>query len=470
MTTKPLSKDFYSFIIFFLSMLCVVALIQSVAVLKAGFDVLSMKSFYPWLWLNILVNVVALGAVIRYFVYKGYILAAIMCLISFVLAAIQYALVLNVEIRFQLMQYSQLITCFIFAASALLALSLIFSRAGEKRWLRLGGILLLIFAAVQATLYYFYFQTTHAETKLLLERAGRIVTVCEISWVACILVHFRLESKRYAVTDYAPAKTLPALLKLAAFIGILFFGFNFSVEAFSHRKIYKPSVTELRRAEQVEAHQYVGKSGDSLPYRFLKPLHYDSTKQYPLIVCLHHGGTHGTDNIHQLSADPAPFLMEQGNRLNYPAFIFMPQSPERVGFHALHGSPSVDSLVFRTIRQLQDSLPIDRKRIYVIGLSGGGYGSWHFISAHPEMFAAAIPICGGGDPKYAPKLVNVPIWAFHGARDKLAPVSHSRDMIGAIRKAGGKPKYTEYEFEGHDIWEKVKNEGVMEWMFAQHKK
>ena len=85
------------------------------------------------------------------------------------------------------------------------------------------------------------------------------------------------------------------------------------------------------------------------------------------------------------------------------------------------------------------------------------------------MFAAAVPICGGGDPKYGPKLVNVPIWAFYGARDKAAPVAHSRDMINAIRKAGGNPKYTDYEFAGHGIWDNVRKEGIMEWMFAQHK-
>lgn len=140
-----------------------------------------------------------------------------------------------------------------------------------------------------------------------------------------------------------------------------------------------------------------------------------------------------------------------------------------MGFSGAYGNASVDSLVFRAIRELQGRLPIDPKRIYVLGVSGGGYGSWHLISAHPEMFAAAVPICGGGEPKYGPKLVNVPVWAFHGARDKLAPVSHSRDMIAAIRKAGGHPKYTEYEFAGHGIWDNVSKEGIMEWMFAQHK-
>ncbi|MCF0071113.1 dienelactone hydrolase family protein [Dyadobacter sp. CY261] len=470
MNTKPLSKDFYSFIIFFLSILVITSLIQSLALLNAGFNVFTMGSFYPWLWLVFSVNAIVFGALVRYFLHHGYLAAAITYIILFIPASFQYALIFNVELRVQFQQYYQNVSYVLFAANALFALSLIFTNAGQKRWLRLSGILLVIFSLLQAALLYSYFRTGDAGTKLLIERISRWSTFCEVTVPVCILIHFRLENRRSVAPDYAPPKTLPALLKLAAFVGLLFLGFNFSVEAVSRGHAYKPSSTELRRSKLVEARYFVDQSGDTLPYRFLKPLDYDSAKQYPLIVCLHHGGAHGKDNIHQLSADPAPFLMEPQNRAKYPAFIFMPQSPERVGFSGMHGSPSVDSLVFRTIRQLQSELPIDSKRIYVLGISGGGYGSWHFISAHPELFAAAIPICGGGDPKYGPKLVNTPIWAFHGAKDKLAPVAHSRDMIEAIRKAGGKPKYTEYEFSGHDIWGYVKQEkGLMDWLFTQHK-
>lgn len=324
------------------------------------------------------------------------------------------------------------------------------------------------FSAFTDGVFYLYFDSGDGGTKLVIERISRWCALCEVIVPISFLIHFKLENKRFAIA--APAKTLPALLKLAAFIGLLFLGFNFSVEAISRGRRYKPSTAELYQSTLVQALAFTDPAGDTLRYRLLKPLEYDSTKQYPLIVCLHHGGAHGTDNIHQLSADPAPFLMEPENRKKYPAFIFMPQSPEGIGFSGMHGSPSVDSLVFRTIRELRRNLPIDGKRIYVMGISGGGYGSWHFISAHPELFAAAVPICGGGDPKYAPRLIDMPIWAFHGARDNLAPVAHSRDMIEAIRKAGGKPKYTEYEFAGHNIWENVQEEkGLMDWMFAQRR-
>jgi predicted peptidase len=98
----------------------------------------------------------------------------------------------------------------------------------------------------------------------------------------------------------------------------------------------------------------------------------------------------------------------------------------------------------------------------------GGFGTWSLISQYPDMFAAAIPICGGGDEAKAPKLSRLPIWAFHGEKDEAVSVERSRRMIAAIRGAGGKAKYTEYEEAGHIIWNKVFSEpGLIEWVFAQ---
>lgn len=469
MNTRPLSKDFYSFTIFFLSLYCIISLIQGVAMVSIGPAMAGLESFDSWMMLALCVLAITDGAIIRYLVRKGYRLAAIALGLSCLAVLIQYSLILNREWRLFYQEHYSAVATMIFGTALFLGLSLVFSKAGEKRWLRLSGILTVFFTLVLAGLFFLYFQMDEGYSKLLIDKTSRWVSLFAITASVCALVHFRLESKQLSNVGNVPARTIPALVQLAAFMGMLFLGFNFSVEAFSRSRPYKPSTTELRRSKQVNAYHFVDKSGDSLHYRLLKPLDYDSTRQYPLIVCLHHGGAHGKDNIQQLGADPAPFLMEQGNRTKYPAFIFMPQCPQGMGFSGAFGNASVDSLVFRTIRELEGRLPIDRKRIYVLGVSGGGYGSWHFISAHPEMFAAAVPICGGGDPKYGPKLVNVPIWAFHGARDKAAPVAHSRDMINAIRKAGGDPKYTEYEFAGHGIWDNVSKEGIMEWMFAQHK-
>ena len=101
----------------------------------------------------------------------------------------------------------------------------------------------------------------------------------------------------------------------------------------------------------------------------------------------------------------------------------------------------------------------------------GGFGTWAAISADPKMFAAAIPLCGGGDEGQAAKLTKIPIWAFHGAKDEIVSVERSRKMIAAIRRAGGQPKYTEYADEGHMVWNRAFSEPeLLPWVFAQKRK
>ncbi|MEO6845449.1 MAG: dienelactone hydrolase family protein, partial [Ginsengibacter sp.] len=195
-------------------------------------------------------------------------------------------------------------------------------------------------------------------------------------------------------------------------------------------------------------------------YLLIKPQNYDQQKKYPLVVCLPYGG---------YEASAAESLSTGIYSDRYAAFIFVPYCPEGLGWGGIFGTPSLESLVYETISAL-DEPGIDIKRRYVTGVSRGGYGTWEFICTRPDLFAAAIPICGRGDPKLASKIVNMPIWAFHGARDKNVPVSGSRDMISAIKKAGGHPKYTEYPGAGHNIWNAViETPGLWDWLFAQKK-
>jgi predicted peptidase len=204
-------------------------------------------------------------------------------------------------------------------------------------------------------------------------------------------------------------------------------------------------------AQLFEARTFVNNQGKQLLYRLLKPLNYDPQKKYPLVVCLHHGGVHGNDNISQLSSEPAPLLSNPINRLKYPGFLFVPQCPKGSQFGGL-----------------EKEFRIDTSRRYVAGISGGGFGSWHFICTRPKMFAAAIPICGGGDPEFAKQIKDIPVWAFHGEKDTNVPVEYSKGMIAAIKKEGGNPKYTEFAGAGHYIWDRVENTpGLIDWLFAQ---
>ncbi|NNE76354.1 MAG: peptidase, partial [Pricia sp.] len=194
-------------------------------------------------------------------------------------------------------------------------------------------------------------------------------------------------------------------------------------------------------------------------------------KKYPLAVCLHHGGGNGIDNVMQVqTSEMAKVLATSKNRENYPAFIFVPQCPPGSSFGGIPNFTEISDLVFDAMADLENNFSIDENRRYVMGMSLGGFGSWHFIGKRPELFAAALPICGGGNPDHAKNMVDIPIWAFHGAEDTNVPVNFSRSMIDGIKKAGGDPKYIEFERIGHNIWQEVdQTPGKLEWLFAQQK-
>jgi predicted peptidase len=111
---------------------------------------------------------------------------------------------------------------------------------------------------------------------------------------------------------------------------------------------------------------------------------------------------------------------------------------------------------------------VDPARIYLTGLSMGGYGTWDLAARQPERFAAILPICGGGDEATAPRLAKLPIWCFHGDADTVVPVERSRTMIAAVRAAGGSPKYSELPGVGHDSWTPAyRDPAVLDWLFAK---
>jgi predicted peptidase len=126
------------------------------------------------------------------------------------------------------------------------------------------------------------------------------------------------------------------------------------------------------------------------------------------------------------------------------------------------------TLTRELLASLQKEYRIDSKRFYVTGLSMGGYGTWDLITRTPDLFAAAAPICGGADETLAAKVTKLPIWVFHGDKDGVVKPLRSRNMVAAIEKAGGKPKYTEYPGVDHNSWTQTyANPEFMAWLFAQ---
>ncbi len=242
-----------------------------------------------------------------------------------------------------------------------------------------------------------------------------------------------------------------------------------------------PSETDPNRL--FEPRQFSGESegtaGELLNYRLLKPLDYDPAEHYPLIVFLHGAGERGADNTSQLKHG-MKVLCSAEIRQEFPCYVLAPQCPTDQRWAEVDWSirevemPEKTSvplaLTFELIDQMIEHAAIDPSRIYLTGLSMGGYGTWDAISRRPHFFAAAVPICGGGDPRVAETLTKTPIWCFHGAADKVVVVGKSRDMVDAIKKHGGEPKYTEYPGVGHNSWTATyKNDELYQWLFSQRR-
>ncbi|WP_336515844.1 prolyl oligopeptidase family serine peptidase [Pollutibacter soli] len=226
---------------------------------------------------------------------------------------------------------------------------------------------------------------------------------------------------------------------------------------------------------------------DTLRCRILTPQNFSTTKKFPLVVFLHGAGERGTDNEKQLTWG-ADLFLDSVNRAKYPAIVVFPQCPENEAwssvkrgqikdtlggfeFDTAAAQPKTAALVIRFIDSLVAKPGVDQNRVYLGGLSMGGFGTFEFLWRRPDLFAAAFPICGGGVPakvhSYAKKL---PIWIFHGDADPIVPVTQSRRMVRALQKTTAEIKYTEYPGVQHESWKNAFAEpGLMEWIFSKKK-
>lgn len=194
-----------------------------------------------------------------------------------------------------------------------------------------------------------------------------------------------------------------------------------------------------------------------IDYLLFLPKGYAASKEnFPLMLFLHGSGESGT-NVAKVKKHGPPKIVE--SKPDFPFILVSPQSPGR-GWN----NETLIGLLDDVCRKYR----VDKRRVYLTGLSMGGYGSWSLAAAHPERFAAVVPICGGGDPATAKKLAKLPIWAFHGAKDPTVPVQKSRDMVEAIKAVGGNIKYTEYPEAKHDCWTQTyDNPELYKWLLKQ---
>jgi predicted peptidase len=229
------------------------------------------------------------------------------------------------------------------------------------------------------------------------------------------------------------------------------------------------------------------KGTDTLRYRVLYPENYKEGTVYPLIVFLHGSGERGNDNESQLSHGGDLFLKDT-LRKRFPAIVIFPQSPadsnwsvfkgRRDGTAAFNHSLNTNDLTTpeRLVKLLMDSLSqhgiADKKRLYIGGLSLGGFGTYDLVIHYPDYFAAAFPICGQANiPLYVSKASAVPLWIFHGALDNVVSPQPDRDLEKALLSAGVKNvKYTEYPNANHNSWDACFAEPeLLPWLFSKHK-
>jgi len=195
-----------------------------------------------------------------------------------------------------------------------------------------------------------------------------------------------------------------------------------------------------------------------LKYLLALPAGYESgTDRWPLLVFLHGAGESGNE-LGKVKAHGPPKLIAAGDRV-FPCIVVSPQSPGR-GWN-----PDVlAALVDEICREYR----VDEDRIWLTGLSMGGFGTWALAAAKPDRFAAIVPICGGGNPADADKLKGIPIWVFHGAEDKTVKLENSTKMVDALKAVGSDVKFTIYPGVGHDSWtETYANPELYDWLFAQ---
>jgi len=237
-----------------------------------------------------------------------------------------------------------------------------------------------------------------------------------------------------------------------------------------------------KKTSQYEAMNFTAADGHDLPYRILLPENYSKVKDYPLLVFLHGSGERGNDNTKQLAHISSNFLTEDF-RKNYPAIIVFPQCAESdtwspvdevdgkwfVG-QAQNATPSMQALT-ELLDELIVKYPIQRNRMYVAGLSMGGFGTMELLNRMPETFAAAVSICGGGNRRMVHKYIEVPIWLFHGAKDPVVPVDLSRELATEFNGRNMEYNYTEYPDGGHDVWNKAWDEPkLIPWIFSKKRK
>ncbi|MBL7741501.1 MAG: dienelactone hydrolase family protein [Chitinophagaceae bacterium] len=255
------------------------------------------------------------------------------------------------------------------------------------------------------------------------------------------------------------------------------FGEWMSLQGLMKKPVSDPAYAPYQKKE------FALPEGKILPYRILYPENYDKNKKYPLVLFLHGAGERGNDNEKQLTHGAKLFLKDE-NRKNFPAIIVFPQCPEgsfwavtkidrnqqpfKIDFDYSADANWPLTAANELVKKLSDEEAVDRSKVYITGLSMGGMGTFESVYRYPALYAAALPICGGGHVKsYDKRIIKTAFWVFHGDADAVVNVDLSRQMAGKLKSLKAKLRYSEYPGVNHNSWDNAFAEKeYLSWMFS----
>jgi predicted peptidase len=225
-----------------------------------------------------------------------------------------------------------------------------------------------------------------------------------------------------------------------------------------------------------------GADGKEARYVLFVPHDYRGDRPCPLILFLHGAGEWGTDGHKQVTVGLGPAVKKREK--TFPFLVIFPQSQKQTwpidvnnreelrGILATWSDQDAEGQrALGMLAEVEKSYRVDPERVYLTGISMGGFGTWTLAASHPDRWAAMVPICGGGDPKTADTIKDIPCWCFHGDVDEAVPVDRSRTMMRALWAAGGHPNYTEYPGIGHNSWDKAyATPDLYEWLLRHQLK
>ena len=244
------------------------------------------------------------------------------------------------------------------------------------------------------------------------------------------------------------------------------------------------SVLATAQWQQKYEYKTVVEGQDTLRYRIMYPKNFDESQSYPVVLFLHGAGERGNDNEKQL-VHGAKLFANDSIMEKFPAIVLFPQCPTEnywssvdvdrssypitLKFKYDEGATKPMEMVMSLLDNTVNEPFVDKSKVYVIGLSMGGMGTFEILYRKPNTFAAAIPICGAGNPesvgKYATK---TPLWVFHGSQDNVVNPVWSIEMVSALLKAGAYPKFTLYDFANHNSWDPAFAEpDLLPWLFSK---